>query len=115
MSITNNVYKINDTGYQIQEYKKNEGYYKWHLDGAPGDDTGNTNKRMIAFIWYLNTVDVGGETMFSNGKIKAERGKLLLFPTTWTYLHRGNMPISDNKYIITGWIYQWQNPISIKN
>ena len=107
-SITNNFYKINDKGYQIQEYKKNEGYYEWHLDAAPGDGNQNTNRRMIAFIWYLNTVDVGGETMFSNGKIKAEKGKLLLFPTTWTYMHRGNIPISDDKYIITGWLYQWE-------
>lgn len=106
-TITENGYKINDTGYQIQEYKKNEGHYEWHLDSSPGDGNKNTNRRMIAFIWYLNTVDVGGETIFSNGKIKAEKGKLLLFPTTWTYLHRGNIPISDDKYIITGWLYQW--------
>jgi hypothetical protein len=107
-AITNDYWKLNDTGYQIQEYKKNEGFYQWHTDGIPGNCNDNINQRMIAFIWYLNTVDVGGETMFSNGKIKAEKGKLLLFPTTWTYMHRGNMPISDNKYIITGWIYQRQ-------
>jgi hypothetical protein len=37
--------------------------------------------------------------------VKPEAGKLLFFPATWTYPHRGMMPISNDKYIITGWIY----------
>ena len=63
--------------------------------------------RIITFLWYLNTVEEGGETEFFNGRIsiKPEKGKLLLFPSTWTYIHRGNMPISNDKYILTGWIY----------
>ena len=32
-------------------------------------------------------------------------GKLLIFPATWTYMHRGNVPISEDKYIVTGWLY----------
>jgi hypothetical protein len=36
--------------------------------------------------------------------IKPKSGKLLIFPACWTYPHRGTMPISDDKYIITGWI-----------
>ena len=104
----NGAYKLMDTGYQLQKYTKQTGYYNWHVDSNPSADHFDTNKRMIAFIWYLNTVDEGGETMFYNGKIKAEKGKLILFPTTWTYLHRGNMPVSDNKYIITGWVFQYE-------
>ena len=46
--------------------------------------------------------------MFKNGKIKAEKGKLLIFPSSWTYIHRGNIPISDDKYIITGWVHLWR-------
>ena len=108
-SLHNGPYRLVDTGYQIQKYIKQTGYYNWHVDSSPSNDTFDTNKRMIAFIWYLNTVDEGGETMFYNGKIKAEKGKLILFPTTWTYLHRGNMPISHDKYIITGWVFQYNN------
>jgi hypothetical protein len=52
-------------------------------------------------------VNEGGETEFFNGriKIKPEKGKLLLFPSTWTFMHKGNTPISSNKYIVTGWLY----------
>lgn len=88
-----------DNGCQIQKYEKNTGFYKWHTDLKKGDGS----NRFITFILYLNDVDEGGETLFVNGKIKPTVGKLLFFPATWTYMHRGNMPISSDKYIITGW------------
>ena len=62
--------------------------------------------RVITFIWYLNNVEEGGETEFwKDYNIKPTTGKLVLFPASWTFPHRGKMPISDDKYIITGWIY----------
>ena len=93
---------ITDTGYQIQKYIKDDGYYIWHNDFTIGS---KKSCRIVTFIFYLNHVEEGGETYFYNGKIKPETGKLLLFPATWTYNHKGNMPISNDKYIITGWFY----------
>lgn len=90
-----------DMGYQIQKYEKNKGKYLWHDDSA----SEKTMHRWITFIWYLNDVEEGGETSFLHGKIKPTAGKLLMFPAEWTYLHRGCMPISDDKYIITGWLF----------
>ena len=61
---------------------------------------------LLTFLFYLNTLEEGGHTEFwGNYKIKPETGKLLLFPASWTFPHCGKTPISDNKYIITGWIY----------
>jgi hypothetical protein len=96
---------LNDSGFQIQKYIRETGQYKYHNDFTHSKI--NNQMRMITFLWYLNTVDEGGETEFFNGriKIKPEKGKLILFPSTWTYIHRGNMPISSDKYILTGWIY----------
>ena len=54
-------------------------------------------------MWYLNDVEIGGETDFINFKIKPTTGKLVIFPSTWTYPHCANIPISNDKYIITGW------------
>lgn len=90
---------------QIQEYIKGQGKYIYHNDC---DCIWNEHKtRRLTFIWYLNDIYDGGETEFL-GKflIKPETGKLLIFPACWTFPHKGNIPLSSNKYIITGWVYQ---------
>lgn len=90
--------------FMIQRYIKQIGKYTYHSDGRI--DWEQKMTRVITFIWYLNTVDEGGETeLWGNYIVKPEAGKILLFPACWTFPHTGKMPISDNKYIITGWIY----------
>ena len=65
--------------------------------------------RMLTLIWYLNDVDEGGETEFVDGTIvKPKTGQVLIFPTSWYMAHRGRMPISNKKYIITSWLYGYQ-------
>jgi hypothetical protein len=89
---------------QIQRYTKLKGRYIYHQDFLTEWKT--KKFRVITFLWYLNDVEKGGETEFwGTHRIKPEAGKLLFFPATWTYPHRGMMPISNDKYIITGWIY----------
>jgi hypothetical protein len=86
-------YNITDFGYQIQKYDKNTGFYIWHNDFV-NENTGRM--RYFTFIWYLNDVEEGGETeMRGNMRIKPETGKLLLFPSTWTYPHCSNKTISS--------------------
>jgi hypothetical protein len=91
----------------------NEGRYVYHHDFSI--DLKNKKNRVITYLWYLNDVDLGGETDFLNGEIKVvpECGKLILFPASWTYPHKGCIPKSSNKYIITGWIYKSYNDIEI--
>jgi hypothetical protein len=98
----NNILEVRS--FMIQKYEKNIGKYVYHNDFQIES---KTNKyRVITFLWYLNTVDEGGETEFWDSyKIKPIAGKLILFPSTWCFPHRGCVPISDNKYIITGWFY----------
>jgi len=93
---------LEDEGYNLQRYIKNKGMYVWHEDSRPGHH--KTRDRLISFIWYLNTVEEGGETYMYNGKVKPEEGKLLFFPSSWNYNHKGNIPNSSNKYIIVGMI-----------
>lgn len=65
----------------------------------------NSN-RFITYRWYLNDVEDGGEIEFwNNDKIIPEKGKLILFPANWCFPYKDNIPISRNKYIITGWFY----------
>ena len=93
--------KIKDDGYNVKEYKPGD-YYNWHVDAYTHND-GWT--RTIACIWYLNEVEEGGETEFAFGyKVTPETGKLILFPATWNFPHRGLSPIKGNKYIITSFV-----------
>jgi len=93
--------EIKDTGYNIKRYKQND-YYNWHVDCQTYIE-GWT--RTIAGIWYLNEVEEGGETEFAFGhKVVPETGKLILFPATWNFPHRGLSPIKGNKYIITSFV-----------
>jgi hypothetical protein len=91
-----------DSGFQIQKYIKNQGFYKYHNDFY----LDSRGFRTLTYIFYLNNIEDGGETEFYNGKkINPKKGMLVIFPSLWTYLHKGNTPISNDKYIITGWIY----------
>ena len=87
----------NDTGYQIQRTQPGD-YYIWHHD--------QTKSRLVTFIWYLNDVKDGGYTEFIDGtRIQPEAGKLIIFPATWDFLHRGVSPKTETKYLCTGWVH----------
>lgn len=94
--------RLTETLFMIQKYQQNKGKYIYHNDSQ----FESTQYRVITYIWYLNDVEEGGETEFwGTYRIKPEKGKLVLFPASWTFPHCGKMPISDDKYIITGWLY----------
>jgi Rps23 Pro-64 3,4-dihydroxylase Tpa1-like proline 4-hydroxylase len=91
--------------FMIQKYKKGIGKYTYHHDFY--NDFEKKRHRTVTYLWYLNNVEEGGETEFwGTHKIKPTKGKLILFPSTWCFPHSGKMPISSDKYIITGWFYE---------
>jgi len=93
---------------QMQKYYKNVGKFSYHEDSKV--DFINKSDRKITFMWYLNDVTEGGETEFwSSYNIKPEAGKLVLFPADWTFPHTAKVPISNNKYIVTGWLCREYN------
>jgi len=87
---------------RIQKTKPGQGYHVWHADG--GDIF--TNRRIIVMNLYLNTVEEGGETefLYQHKRISPEKGMMVLFPAVWTHTHRGNPPLSGDKYIVTTWL-----------
>jgi hypothetical protein len=86
-----------DEAYFVRKYDTKAGYYGAHADAV----STITLTRKLALIWYLNDVEEGGETEFVNFgyKVKPKKGSAALFPTDWMYAHKGNPPISNEKYI----------------
>lgn len=88
---------------QIQWYKPGEGYYQWHIDGAQLDAC----DRAMVYMTYLNDINDGGGTMFyhQNYTVKPEKGKTIIFPASYTHLHKGEISQTENKFILTGWLW----------
>ena len=96
------VWPLRTTGYKIQHYRKNEGHFKWHFDAlGPG-----AWERQLALVIFLNSVAEGGETSFHrhNLRVRPVAGDALLFPTFWTHMHCGEIPRSDDKYIVSSFV-----------
>lgn len=88
--------------FKLQKTSPEEGYHVWHCENMGKKD----RNRIASFIVYLNTIEKGGETefLYYSKRIKAEEGKLIIFPSSYTHTHRGNPPLEEDKYILTGWI-----------
>jgi hypothetical protein len=86
---------------QIQYYQPGGGFKVWHVDNVNG-----FIERQFVLILYLNDVPNGGtEFKNQNYTCSAEKGKLLIFPANFAYVHRGQISETHEKYILTGWIY----------
>ena len=88
--------------HKIQQTLPGGGYHVWHCE-AGGLDTA---RRLGVYILYLNDVEDGGETefLYLSQRIKPKKGRLVIFPSGYVFAHRGNPPLSDEKYIMTGWL-----------
>ena len=91
------------TSLKIQKTLPTEGYHVWHLEHGRGFDN---EPRAFVFSIYLNDVEEGGETEFLHfsKRVKPKRGRIVIWPAGFPYLHRGNPPLSGEKYIITSWM-----------
>ncbi|KFZ36459.1 proline hydroxylase [Shewanella mangrovi] len=91
----------------IQKYPKQQGGYPhWHSEQYPQLGQYEALHRVALFMVYLNDVAEGGETEFyyQQRKLQPRKGSLVIAPAGFTHSHRGNTPISDDKYIATSWI-----------
>jgi hypothetical protein len=88
-----------DTNFAVHEIEKGR-FYKWHHDQEWGK-----KENFVQVIIYLNTLEEkdGGCTEFINGrKVRPEIGKVLVYPKSWTFLHKGGKVLGDTKkYICT--------------
>jgi hypothetical protein len=87
--------------FKMQKTNLREGYHIWHYE------SGNREccQRLLTWMLYLNDVEEGGETefLYQSMRVKPKQGTLLIWPAAFTHTHRGNPPLSNAKYIVTGW------------
>lgn len=90
-----------DTLFNIQRYTPGEAYHNYHYERGGKE----TAYRSLAWLIYLNTLTDGGGTQFyyQDHKEKPEEGKLIIWPSDWTHMHRGLSSLTQTKYILTGW------------
>lgn len=95
-------FPMSQAGIKIQMTKPSEGYHVWHCENGGLAVKG----RFLAWILYLNDIEEGGETEFIHlsERVQPKTGRLVIFPAGWTHAHRGNPPLSNTKYIATGWM-----------
>jgi hypothetical protein len=88
--------------YKIQKTLPGEGYHQWHCENGEKVH----NNRIAAYILYLNDVPNGGETefLYCSKRVEPKKGRLVIWPANYPWTHRGNPPLSGEKYIMTGWI-----------
>ena len=88
---------------KIQKTRPTEGYHNWHCEHTSHLKDVRT---ILAYMIYLNDVDEGGETefLYQSKRIQPRRNTFVVWPAGFTHTHRGNPPLSNDKYVITGWI-----------
>mgnify|MGYP003636761129 CR=1 FL=1 len=91
------------TTLKIQKTLPTEGYHLWHVEHGKGFDN---EARAFVFSIYLNDVEDGGETEFLHfsKRVKPKKGRIVIWPAGFPYVHRGNPPLSGEKYILTSWM-----------
>ena len=88
-------------GVQIQRYLPNEGFHKLHCEICEKPQS----SRHLVFMTYLNDVTDCGETEWPHWgvKLKPEKGLTVIWPPSFTHMHKGIASPTQTKYIVTGW------------
>ena len=94
---------LNFTTLKIQKTLPTEGYHVWHVEHGKGFEH---LSRAFVFSIYLNDVEEGGETEFLHfsKRVQPKTGRIVIWPAGFPYVHRGNPPLSGEKYILTSWM-----------
>ena len=90
-----------DPRYNMKKYDPGKGYYGKHCEA----ESVSSAFRMLVWMFYFNTVTDKGGTIFDNYDkiIDATEGRLVIWPSYWTHIHRGIVSNTQTKYIASGW------------
>jgi|TARA_B100000424_G_scaffold264103_1_gene252132 hypothetical protein len=94
-------FNFHSTTCLLQKTEPTEGYHDWHSES---NNIACANRSLVWSV-YFNDINGSGETefLYQKKKISPKAGRVLIFPGSFTHLHRGNPPY-ESKYIATGWL-----------
>jgi hypothetical protein len=101
-AVLQRIKRHNSYEFKVQKIKVGCGYHMWHFE----TEAKEVSNRIFTWMIYLNDVEEGGETefLYQHMRVKPKKGTLVIFPAGYTHTHRGNPPLSNTKYIVTGWV-----------
>ena len=79
------------------KYSHPDSYFKPHIDDSPD------RPRIVSAVLYLNSDYDGGQLRFTrldNLTIKPEPGDLIVFPSSYLYMHESKPVLSGSKYSV---------------
>jgi len=87
----------------FQYYPPGGGYKVYHTERVDRAEPGAS--RHLVFMTYLNDVTDAGGTQFlhQNITVQPRKGLTVVWPSDWTFFHRGISSPTQEKRIVTGW------------
>mmetsp|Transcript_1571 Transcript_1571/g.3421 ORF Transcript_1571/g.3421 Transcript_1571/m.3421 type:complete len:283 (-) Transcript_1571:313-1161(-) len=122
-SVTERIEKVtgipanNYESFQILQYQQGQ-FYRRHHDSSNVNSKKVAGHRILTFFLYLNDVEEGGETRFTNLdiSISPKKGRALVWPSvlnddpdSWDsrMYHEAQEVIKGTKYAANHWIHQY--------
>ena len=104
-NLVNYLYRIGEVNAQHYE-AQDGGYPYWHSEVYPQVGHNEALHRQMLFMYYLNDVEEGGTTdfVYQQQSVQPKKGRMVIAPAFYTHTHRGCMPVSNDKYILTSWV-----------
>jgi hypothetical protein len=90
--------------YKFKHWKPGKNFEHWHQEVCKA-----TPFRVLNFMIYLSSHNCGTQ-FFDNKIINSEKGRLVIFPSYFTHLHRGQKcPENKDRYIFSGYVNMVNN------
>jgi hypothetical protein len=98
INLTPSFWKFNHF-FRIKKFENNNYFDQWHCEHDYDHPL-----RIACVIVYLSDHNCGTE-FFDKQVILSKKGRLLVFPTFWTHLHKGQpCPEMKNRYIMSNYL-----------
>jgi len=105
MSITPSQWGF-DKPFLIKKFLPGKAFDVWHCEHGYTEP-----QRIACAIIYLSDHNCGTE-FYDGSVVLSKKGRLMVFPTFWTHMHRGQVcPDNKDRYIISGYISYIRSPV----